>query len=310
MSRQGPRGVLSGLDRLERWSGGDHIIETVQRTVRSLPLGAVRDILHGRPGLGHPLHPLLVQVPVGTWLSASVLDLLPGVRRGQRVLIGVGVAAALPAAVSGWVDWAELHRQQQRVGLVHALSNVAAVGVFSASLVARSRDSHTLGRRLSLIGLTLTGSGGALGGHLAYRQASGANHAEHVAHVVTPGWHALGELSDFPAGQAVRRLIDDVPVMVVREAQNIVHVLADRCSHMAGPLSKETLSTVVSAARGTAAFSAWPTDGTSRGPRRPRSRPSRCGSPTAESRHGQVSERRPTCGPQTCVRPAADAGQS
>lgn len=59
-------------------------------------------------------------------------------------------------------------------------------------------NSHALGRGLSLIGLTLTGVGGALGGHLAHRQASGAHHAGYVAHVVTPGRHALGEVSDFP----------------------------------------------------------------------------------------------------------------
>jgi nitrite reductase/ring-hydroxylating ferredoxin subunit len=167
-----------------------------------------------------------------------VLDLLPATRRAQRVLIGVGLAAALPAVASGWVDWAELHRQQQRVGLVHALSNAAAVGAFTASLVVRSRDSHTLGKGLSLIGLALTGAGGALGGHMAYRQASGANHAEFVPHVIAPGWHPLGNVSDFPVGQAVRRQIDDVPVMVVRGTENTVHVLADRCSHMAGPLSE------------------------------------------------------------------------
>ncbi|WP_244298014.1 Rieske (2Fe-2S) protein [Streptomyces griseoflavus] len=210
----------------------------MRHAVRSLPLGRGRDALHGRIGLGHPVHPLLVQVPVGTWLSATVLDLLPGERRGQRVLIGVGVAAALPAAASGWVDWAELHHQQQRVGLVHALSNAAAVGAFTASLVARCRGSHTLGKGLGLAGLALTGVGGALGGHMAYRQASGANHAEYVPHVVTPGWHPLGNVSDFPVGRAVRRQIDDVPVMVVREAEGAVHVLADHCSHMAGPLSE------------------------------------------------------------------------
>jgi nitrite reductase/ring-hydroxylating ferredoxin subunit len=181
---------------------------------------------------------MLVQVPVGTWLSATVLDLLPGVRRGPGALIGVGLAAALPAAVSGWADWAELHREQQRVGLVHALANSAALGAFTGSLVARSRGRHTLGKKLGLLGLALTGTGGALGGHLAYRQASGANHAEYVPHVVPAGWHTLGNLEDFPVGRAVRRQIDGVPVMVVRETESTVHVLAERCSHMAGPLSE------------------------------------------------------------------------
>ncbi len=87
----------------------------------------LRDLLHGRQ-LGHPLHPALVQVPTGAWLSAAVLDLLPGTERAARTLVGVGVLAAAPATLSGWVDWAEQHERQPRTGVVHAASNVLAVG--------------------------------------------------------------------------------------------------------------------------------------------------------------------------------------
>ncbi|MGW5369026.1 Rieske 2Fe-2S domain-containing protein [Streptomyces sp. NPDC004009] len=240
MTRQGPGRALAMLDRLERWPGADGVIEAVQRAVRSLPLGAARDALHGR-WLGHPVHPLLVQVPIGTWLSASLLDALPGVRRGQRALTFTGLVVAVPAAVTGWADWAELHRPQQRVGVVHALANSAALALFTGSLVARVRGRETAGKALGIAGLSLTGLGGALGGHMAYRQAAGANHAEYVAHAVSPGWHRVGELAEFPHGQAVRRHVDDVPVMVVRESEDVVHVLADRCSHMAGPLSQGDL---------------------------------------------------------------------
>ncbi|MFF2205956.1 Rieske 2Fe-2S domain-containing protein [Streptomyces sp. NPDC058145] len=237
MTQRGPGRALAMLDRLERWPGADRVIEAVQHTVRSLPLGAARDVLHGR-WLGHPVHPLLVQVPIGTWLSATLLDVLPGVRRGPRALTFAGLVVAVPAAVTGWADWAELHRQQQRVGVVHALANSAAVTLFAGSLVARSRGREAAGKALGMAGLSLTGLGGALGGHMAYRQASGANHAEYVAHAVSSGWHRLGELAEFTLGQAARRHVDDVPVMVVRESDDVVHVLADQCSHLAGPLSQ------------------------------------------------------------------------
>ncbi|GGM09680.1 hypothetical protein GCM10010129_62030 [Streptomyces fumigatiscleroticus] len=229
--------MLSALDRLEEWPGADRLIEAVKQAVRSVPLGAARDVLHGRP-LGHPVHPLLVQVPIGTWLSAAALDLLPGNRRAARVLIGIGLASAVPATAAGWTDWAELHPEQQRVGLVHAVANVAAVSCFAGSLLARLRGREGAGKALGLAGLTAAGAGGALGGHMAYRQASGANHAEDVPHLVSPGWHTIGDVAEFPVGQAVRRHVDDVPVMVVRETENTVHVLADLCSHMSGPLSE------------------------------------------------------------------------
>src|SRR5690606_2841465 len=109
------------LDALERDSRADAAIDALTGAVRALPLGRARDALHGL-WLGHPLHPLMVQVPVGSWMSAAVLDLWPGRSREAGVLVGVGLAAAGPAALAGAVDWAELRRQQTRVGLVHAVA--------------------------------------------------------------------------------------------------------------------------------------------------------------------------------------------
>lgn len=229
------------LDRLEREPRADALIGTLRDGVRALPLGPGRDLLHGR-WLGHPVHPLMVQVPIGSWLSAAVLDLRPGRSRASRLLVGVGLAAAAPAALAGAVDWAELHRQQQRVGLVHALSNAAAVGLYAVSLAHRVKGRGAAGRAYGFAGLTAVGLGGMLGGHLAYRQASGANHAEDVPHVVSEGWHRIGTVDEFPAGRPVRRSVDDVPVLVVRETGGTVHALAERCSHLAGPLSEGTVA--------------------------------------------------------------------
>jgi nitrite reductase/ring-hydroxylating ferredoxin subunit/uncharacterized membrane protein len=232
------------LDRVERDPRADALIEAIRRRVRALPLGSGRDALHGR-WLGHPVHPLMVQLPVGSWLSAAVLDLCPGRERDARLLIGVGLASALPAALAGAVDWAELHRQQQRIGLVHAVANNTAVGLYAASFVCRAKDGEgrgTAGRVLGFLGLTAVGLGGMLGGHLAYRQASGANHAEEVPHLVTEGWHRVGPVADFPPGRPTRRMVDDVPILVVRETGGQIHCLADRCSHLAGPLSEGTVA--------------------------------------------------------------------
>ncbi|MET7683355.1 Rieske 2Fe-2S domain-containing protein [Streptomyces sp. NPDC005423] len=229
--------VLWLLDRLEREPRADALIDTLQSGVRSLPLGRAKDVLHGR-WLGHPVHPLMVQVPLGTWLSAAVLDLWPGRSREAGVLVGVGLAAAVPAALSGATDWAELHPQQMRVGLVHAAANTLAVGLYTASLGCRVTGRTKAGRAFGFLGMTAVGVGGMLGGHMAYRQAAGANHTEEVPHVVSEGWHPIGTVDEFPAGVAVRRSVDDVPLVVVRELGGTIHVLADRCSHLAGPLSE------------------------------------------------------------------------
>ncbi|MFE9912473.1 Rieske 2Fe-2S domain-containing protein [Streptomyces clavifer] len=228
------------MDRLEHATALDGLAGHLRSMVRAVPLGRGRDVLHGR-WLGHPVHPLMVQVPIGTWFSAALLDTLPGQRRAASALIGAGLAAALPAAVAGWTDWAELQRRQMRVGLVHAVANATGAGLYAGSLIARARSRTALGKTLGFAGLAAVGLGGAIGGHLAYRQASGANHAESVPDLIGPGWHTVAEVSGLPVAEPVRQYINDIAVLVVREAGDRVHVLADTCSHMGGPLSRGTL---------------------------------------------------------------------
>ncbi|MDI5972617.1 Rieske (2Fe-2S) protein [Streptomyces sp. SL13] len=228
--------LLTALDAIEEAEALDAVTGPVRDVVRKLPLGRLRDVLHGR-ALGHPLHPVLVQLPMGAWLSAAVLDLVPGSERAAGTLVAVGLATAGPAAAAGWVDWAELHEPQMRTGIVHAASNAVAVSLYGGSLAARLSGRQGLGRALGWAGLSVAGVGGMLGGHLAYRQAAGPNKAEPVPHLVAPGWHAVGRMEDFPVGVAVRATVGEVPVLVVRTPGGTPQVLADRCSHLSGPLS-------------------------------------------------------------------------
>ena len=122
-----------------------------------------------------------------------------------------------------------------RTGLVHAAANVAALSLYAASLAAPRRRAAAL----RLAGLAAAGAGGFLGGHIAYRQSAGANQAEPVPHLVEPGWHdllSLAEFGDLDDHKPVKRMLGDVPVVVVRDGDG-VHVLAERCSHLSGPLS-------------------------------------------------------------------------
>jgi nitrite reductase/ring-hydroxylating ferredoxin subunit/uncharacterized membrane protein len=198
--------------------------------------GKVRDVLHG-VWLGHPLHPMLIQAPVGAWMSASILD-FTGDEKAARRLVAVGLGAAVPAALAGAADWSEQHEQQMRVGVIHAAGNVAALGLYAASLAQRGPRA---GRLLRLAGLAAVSVSGLLGGHISFHLAGGANHAEEVPHLVEPGWQYLMLASDLPEGKPVRQLLGEVPVVAVR-AGGTVRVLADRCSHMSGPLSEGELA--------------------------------------------------------------------
>jgi uncharacterized membrane protein len=126
-----------------------------------------RELLQGA-WIGHAIHPFLTDIPIGSWMSATILDLVggPTARPAAEVLIGVGVVSAVPTALTGWAEWAVTSGAARRVGVVHAASNAVAVGLYGASWRARRRDRPRRGAMLALGGMTMVTVGGYLGGHL------------------------------------------------------------------------------------------------------------------------------------------------
>jgi nitrite reductase/ring-hydroxylating ferredoxin subunit/uncharacterized membrane protein len=222
--------MLGGLERLEAL---DRPAAAARDTVRWVFRNrTVKDALHG-VWLGHPLHPALAQLTLGSFTSAAVLDALGAGRRESTTLIATGLAAALPTAAAGWTDYADGHEEQQRVGLVHAATNGTAVACFAAALVLRVRGRDA--RLLSIAGGVISGLGAYVGGHLAYRRGLGANQGEPVPHIGPGDWRPLGPMADLPDGAPVRRDAGDVPVLVVRRGED-VSVLSDRCTHLSAPM--------------------------------------------------------------------------
>lgn len=235
-----PAGAAERIERLRSLDGvGNTLAETVRRR---LPPGPAADALHGVP-LGQPAHPRLSGLSMGFWTSAALLDLLPETERAASTLIAAGVAGTAPAALTGLADWSVLHNDQQRVGVVHAAASAAASALFLASLLARSAGHTRGGRALSFTGLAVAGLGGYLGGHLSFRLAAGANHAESVAHLASLGWHDLCRLAGLPDGRPVRRELGYISVLVLRDGSS-VSALADRCAHLGGPLHQGEVSTL------------------------------------------------------------------
>lgn len=227
--------------RLEHVAALDALVSPVQRFFRqNIQPQFLRDLLHGVP-VGHPAHPVLVQVPIGLWLSAVVLDHLPGAQHSADALLGLGTVAAVPAAAAGWTDWSELNPSPARVGAVHALANSVGIALFVGSLAARRSGCRGLGRGLALLGISSVGIAGVLGGHLSFAQASGANHVADVPDRVPDDWQRVGEFDELPDGEPVARMLGDVPLLVVRDGRT-ARVVANRCSHLSGPLSDGELT--------------------------------------------------------------------
>jgi uncharacterized membrane protein len=172
---------VSFAKRLEGTAALDTPVRLVQPLVDALLADRARaDALQGM-WLGHAVHPLLVMVPIGSWTSATVLDLVGGrdSRDAARKLVALGVLAFPPAAITGWAEWGgALEQRDKRVGVVHAVSNVAAVTLFAASWKARRKDSHLRGKVLGLAGHAAVGLGGFLGGHLTEARKVSSRHPE------------------------------------------------------------------------------------------------------------------------------------
>ncbi|NUT72861.1 Rieske 2Fe-2S domain-containing protein [Pseudarthrobacter sp. C4D7] len=230
-----PLPALELVTRLEDADWLDPVAKSVRKAVLKVVKPRwVRDVLHGVP-IGHPVHPLAVQIPIGAWLSAGVLDAVSGGEKAARLLIGVGTASVIPSALAGFTDWSQLHPQQQRVGLVHAAANVTATGLYVASLVLRATGSQGGGKVLAYLGLATVSAGGFLGGHLSYRQAAGVNHSEEIPHRFPSGWHALAPLAELPEGGLHKHEVAGIPLLVHRDGKD-VNVLSNVCSHLSGPL--------------------------------------------------------------------------
>jgi nitrite reductase/ring-hydroxylating ferredoxin subunit len=239
--------LMGFLDRLADVSTFDKAIEPARTAVQAvLKPGAVKDALHGT-WLGHPLHPVLVQVPVGSWASAGLLDAIPPLRPAATVLIGTGVAMSVPAALSGAADWSEQEIGVRRLGALHAMANTVALGLYVGSLAARARGRGTLGRVLAYAGLGMATGSAAVGGHMSYAQSSGASHAATAARSLTSDWIDLGPLDDLPEGRPTLRTGTGsgvaVPLAAVRRGTR-VDVFIGSCSHLAGPMYEGTVQEV------------------------------------------------------------------
>src|SRR5918992_6413370 len=126
--------------RIEDMEPLDRFTDLVQRVVsRLVPQESVRKDLLSGTWLGRPLHPVLTDVVIGSWTSASALDVLGDKRAEQAAdqLVFIGTLAAVPTIAAGLSDWAELWGAQQRVGSVHALGNATALSFQILSFKAR-----------------------------------------------------------------------------------------------------------------------------------------------------------------------------
>jgi nitrite reductase/ring-hydroxylating ferredoxin subunit/uncharacterized membrane protein len=236
--------VHDAVEEIAELEALDGPAKTVARKVRdTIPRGPVKDALSGT-WLGHALHPLLTDLPIGTWTSAVLLDWLGGSRSEPAAdrLIGLGIAFSVPASATGMTEWADAEpasAEVRRIGAVHAAANVGALALFGASLAARRSGARGAGRMLALAGAGALGVSGHLGGHLAFAEGVGVNQ---TAFEDPPGdWSAALRDADLPEGESRYAEVSGVGVLVARH-EGRVYALSNRCVHRGGPLDEGELS--------------------------------------------------------------------
>ena len=173
-----PPAIVRWTLRLEETTALDRPVQALEPSIRSVfGSGTRASVLRG-DWLGHAVHPLLTDVVLGTWTSATVLDLFGGrdsSPAAQR-LVGAGLLAVGPTAWTGWAEWSAAASREKRVGLVHAVTNAVAISAYAASWVARRKGRHGTGARLALAGATVSGVGAYLGGHLTEARRVSSRH--------------------------------------------------------------------------------------------------------------------------------------
>lgn len=218
----------------------DGIVQKVSDVVHSVtrPAG-VKNALSGG-WMGHQLHPVLSDLPIGAWSAAALLDLTGGEESAAaaRRLVGAGILASAPTAMAGAADWSDTYGEDKRVGLVHGVMNAGASVLQTASWFARRRGNRGVGTALSLLALGLTLGSAYLGGHLSFVRGIGVNRTAFQER--SDEWTDVAADAEIADGELRRVEVDGVPVVLARTAGHI-RALSATCTHAGGPLDEGTL---------------------------------------------------------------------
>ncbi len=228
------------LERLttgvERAQALDRPADLASAVTSRLGPGPLKDALSGT-WVGHPLHPVLVTVPIGAFTGAVVLDLFHTEESAAKRLIALGLVSAVPAAVTGLSDWGDTEGAERRVGVAHAMCNIVGLSLLTGSWLTRRAGGR--GQMLAVTGLGVIGLGGWLGGHLAYALGVGV---DTTAFMKPPtDWTDACAESDLRDGVLHAVTVLDTPVLIVRDG-GALRAVGDRCTHRGAPLHEGTLA--------------------------------------------------------------------
>jgi nitrite reductase/ring-hydroxylating ferredoxin subunit/uncharacterized membrane protein len=243
MSPRTPIGsdLMERLGALDVLDGPTKKLAKVVRNVKRPP--KIDEALSGT-WLGHPVHPLLILLPLGSWTSAVLLDWLGGKdsQKAADILLGAGIVSAVPTVATGFADWADTEPASdsvRRIGIAHAALNATGTVLFAGSLAARAGGSRARGKLLALAGVGAVSASGYLGGHLTYAEGVGVDMTTFEEY--PEEWTQA--LADAALGEGEMKAVDvdGVAIVIARRGGN-VYALSDTCVHRGGSLADGELT--------------------------------------------------------------------
>ncbi|MGI8608151.1 MAG: Rieske 2Fe-2S domain-containing protein [Candidatus Dormibacteria bacterium] len=231
--------AVSGLEQSQVFDAPGELVRGVVQKLTAPD--TVKNLLSGS-WLGHALHPVMTDLPIGFWMSAVTLDIVGGddAEGGADLLVALGNLSALGTAATGLADWSDSSGPEKRLGIMHGLANTAGLALMTGSMLARKSGARGLGKTLGLAGLGVAGASAYLGGHLVFSRGMGVQHAGFDIDQSVEKWTDVAAEADLVDGKPLRVSAGDVPVMLLRQDGQLT-ALAAMCSHAGGPLDEGDL---------------------------------------------------------------------
>lgn len=225
---------------LERAAVLDPAAEWLSAKVAAIAGGEPQKSALSGTWLGHALHPVLTDVPIGFFLAATLLDVAggEGASGAADAMTAAGLLAVVPTAATGLSDWSDTVDAERRVGFVHGLANVGAAALYTAALVSRRAGARGTARLFSVAGLAVMSASGYLGGHLVFGRGIGVDHT--VFGEPPTEWTLVAREVDLPEGGLHLAVADGYAVLLHRQGSEVL-AIADRCNHAGGPLHEGEL---------------------------------------------------------------------
>ncbi len=224
------------LDAQAGWARpfGDAVHDVLHALFHRVAPG--RDFLNGR-WLGHPLHALLTDVPIGVLTLVILLDIL-GQPAAADVTLAFGILSLLAAALAGLADYSDTDGSARVRATVHGTLMTIALGLYLVSLALRaSGGERAVPIAVSIAAYLILAAGAFSGGDVVYVMGNMVD--RHAWRPAGAKWARL-EVEEVPEGQPVRAKFGLQNLVLVRQGDHI-QALHDQCAHAGGPLSQGTL---------------------------------------------------------------------